>query len=175
MIMGPRLRKVALTVHVACSVGSLGAVAGFLALALAGLGGGDAGMARAAYPAMDLTARFVVIPFVFAALLTGLVQALGTPWGPIRHWWVVAKLVATVAVALVLLMQMEGIGDWRIGGRDDRRGRPERGQVLARPACRGGLVALLVPVALSLYKPQGMTRYGWRRRNDPAVSRLSGE
>ena len=44
MIMGPRLRKVALTAHVACSVGLLGAIAAFLALALAGLLLDDCGL-----------------------------------------------------------------------------------------------------------------------------------
>jgi hypothetical protein len=37
MTMTPGLRKFALTAHVASSVGSLGAVAGFLVLAVAGL------------------------------------------------------------------------------------------------------------------------------------------
>ena len=37
MTMTPRLRKFALTAHVTSSVGWLGAVAGFLALAVAGL------------------------------------------------------------------------------------------------------------------------------------------
>ncbi len=37
MIMPPQLRKLALTVHVTASVGWLGAVAAFLALAIAGL------------------------------------------------------------------------------------------------------------------------------------------
>jgi hypothetical protein len=35
--MSPGLRKLALLAHVTCSVGWLGAVAGFLALAIAGL------------------------------------------------------------------------------------------------------------------------------------------
>jgi hypothetical protein len=39
--MSPERRNLALTAHVACSVGWLGAVAGFLALAVAGLGGRD--------------------------------------------------------------------------------------------------------------------------------------
>jgi hypothetical protein len=39
MAMTPRLRKFALTAHVTSSVGWLGAVAAFLALAVAGLTG----------------------------------------------------------------------------------------------------------------------------------------
>jgi hypothetical protein len=43
-------------------------------------------MARAAYLAMDLTSRFVIVPLARASLLTGLAQALGTPWGLFRHY-----------------------------------------------------------------------------------------
>ena len=56
------LRKFALTMHLATSVGLLGAIAAFLALAVAGLASADAPMIRAAYPAMELTARRVIVP-----------------------------------------------------------------------------------------------------------------
>ena len=49
MTMTASLRKFALTAHVTCSVGWLGAVAGFLALAVTGLTSPDAQMVRAAY------------------------------------------------------------------------------------------------------------------------------
>lgn len=95
MKMTPGLRKLALTAHVSCSVGLLGSIAAFLALALARLNAQDAHIVRAAYLAMDLTARSVIVPLAFAALLTGLIQSLGTPWGLFRHYWVVAKLLIT--------------------------------------------------------------------------------
>lgn len=56
--MTPRLRKLMLTAHVTCSVGSLGSVAVFLALAVAGLTSQDAQMVRAgARGAFDLQAK----------------------------------------------------------------------------------------------------------------------
>ena len=94
--MTPRLRKFALTAHVVSSVGWLGAVAAFLALAVAGLTSRDAQVVRAAYLAMDLIARLVIVPAALASLLTGFVQSLGTPWGLFRHYWVLAKLLITV-------------------------------------------------------------------------------
>jgi hypothetical protein len=102
MTMTPGLWKFGLTAHVTSSVGWLGAVAAFLALAVAGLAG-DAQMVRAAYLAMDLLARFVIVPLALASLLTGVVQSLGTPWGVLRHYWVVFKLLLTI-VAVVLLL-----------------------------------------------------------------------
>lgn len=50
-------------------------------------------MARAAYVSMELTARFVIVPLVFASTLTGIIQSLGTPWGLFRHYWLLAKLL----------------------------------------------------------------------------------
>jgi hypothetical protein len=69
-----------LCAHVTFSVGWLGAVAAFLVLSIAGLTSHDAGVVRGAYLSMDLISRFVTIPTCFAALATGLLQTLGTPW-----------------------------------------------------------------------------------------------
>ena len=81
MTLAPRLRKFALTTHVVCSVGWLGSVASFLALAIAGVTSDDAQMVRAAYLAMELTGWFVIVPLSLASLITGIIQSLGTQWG----------------------------------------------------------------------------------------------
>jgi ABC-type nitrate/sulfonate/bicarbonate transport system permease component len=80
MTMTPNMRKFALTTHVTSSVGLLGSIAAFLILTLAGLNSQDAQTIRAAYLAMDLIARFIIVPLAFASLLTGLIQSLGTSW-----------------------------------------------------------------------------------------------
>src|ERR1700682_486955 len=110
MTMTSGLRKLALTAHVTASVGLLGSIAAFLALAVAGLASQDAQMVRAAYLAMELTARFVIVPLAFASLLTGLIQSLGTPWCMFRHYWVLMKLVVTLFATIVLLARMPLIG-----------------------------------------------------------------
>lgn len=109
MTMTPGLRKFSLTAHITFSVGWLGAVAGFLALAVAGLNSQDAQMVRAAYLAMELIGWFVIVPLSLASLLTGLVQSLGTEWGLFRHYWVLAKLLITVLATIVLLLHMQPI------------------------------------------------------------------
>ena len=68
MTMTPRLRQFALTAPVTSSVGSLGAVAGFLALAVAGLTSQDAQIVRAAYLATELITWFVIVPLSLASL-----------------------------------------------------------------------------------------------------------
>jgi hypothetical protein len=80
-MMTQPIRKVALVAHVTTSVGWFGAVAAFLALAIAGVTTRDAEIVRAAYLAMHLTTWFVIIPFGVASLITGVIDSLGTTWG----------------------------------------------------------------------------------------------
>ena len=72
--MTPRLRKFVLAAHITSSVGSLGAVAVFLALAVVGLTSQDAQMVRAAYIANGFIAWYIILPLILAALLIGVVQ-----------------------------------------------------------------------------------------------------
>jgi hypothetical protein len=77
--MTSSLRKLLLTAHITFSVGWLGAVAAFLALAITGLTNRDAQMVRTAYSAMELTARFVIVPLALASLISGLIESLALP------------------------------------------------------------------------------------------------
>ena len=167
MIMAPGLRKFALTAHITFSVGWMGAVAGFLALAVAGLTSQDGQLVRAAYLGMDLTARWVIVPLAIASLVTGLVSSLGTPWGLFRHYWVLIKLGLTVLATIVLLQQLESISYLGVVARDQSVSRAAlrgaEGQVLH---ATGGLLVLLVAQVLSVYKPRGLTRYGWRKQQE---------
>jgi hypothetical protein len=163
--MTPSVRKFVLTVHVASSVGLLGAIAVFLVLAVVGIAGGDAEATRTAYPAMKLTTWFAVLPLATASLAIGLIESVGTTWGLFRHYWVVAKLLITVAAVAVLLLQL-GVIDYMASAATmglplDPNLFEARMSLVAHGA--GGLLLLLIPVALSVYKPQGTTRY-WRRR-----------
>ena len=172
MPMTPRVRKLALTTHVTSSVGWLGAVATFLALAVAGLNSQDAQMVRAAYLAMHLTTWFVVVPLSFAALLTGLVQSLGTNWGLLRHYWVVAKLALTVLATLILLVHTQPIGQVAAVAAETVLSSTDLRQLRIQLVADAGaaLVAILVATTLSIYKPWGTTNYG--RRDDARIRTL---
>jgi len=162
MTMTPGLRKFALTTHVTSSVGWLGAVAGFLVLAVAGLTSQDAQRVRAAYLAMELTAWFVIVPLSLASPLTGVVQSLGTTWGLFRHYWVLAKLLITIPASIVLLLHMQPIG--RIAGvaAETTLSSADLGGLRIQLVANAGaaLLVLLVATTLSVYKPRGRTRYG---------------
>jgi hypothetical protein len=164
--MTPRLRKFALTAHVTSSVGVLGAIAAFLVLAVAGLTSQDAQTVRAAYLSILLIAQFVIIPLAFASLLTGLIQSLGTPWGLFQHYWVLVKLLLTAFATMVLLFKMKLIGYAAYLAAESTLSSAELRAVGTQLVVHaaGGLLVLLVPAILSVYKPPGKTRYGWRKQ-----------
>ena len=166
MIMTPGLRKFALTAHVTSSIGWFGAVAAFLALAIAGLTSQDAQRVRAAYLAMELTTWFVIVPFAFVSGLTGVVSSLGTKWGLFRHYWVVFKLLMNVFATVILLLYLQTLSDLaaRAASADaDPGGLRDPSPVLHSGAA---LLLLVVATTLAVYKPRGMTRYGWRKQQE---------
>jgi hypothetical protein len=174
MDMSPFMRKLTLTAHVASSVGWLGAVATSLALAMIGLTSGSVDAARASYLLLEPVGWSVLVPLSLATLLTGLVQALGTRWGLLRHYWVLLKLVMTVVAGVVLLLYMPTLSLLA-----DRAALPGPGDRLTdlrdpSPALHAALALLLLLVALTLsvYKPRGMTRYG--QRTQRATARAAG-
>ena len=160
MTMSPRLRKFGLTLHIAASVGLLGSIAGFLSLALAGLTSRDGQMVRAAYLAMELTAWFVIVPLALASLLIGIVQSLGTAWGLFQHYWVFAKLLLAVFATTVLLLQMQTIGYMRRVAAETTLSPEDLSEARLSLVIHagGGLLVLLVPLVLSVYKPRGRIR-----------------
>jgi hypothetical protein len=168
MTMTPWVRKFALTAHVTFSVGWLGAVAGFLALAVAGLNSQDEQRVRAAYLAMELIGWFVIVPLSLASLLTGLVQSLGTRWGLFRHYWVLVKFVMTLLATLLLLVHMRPISYVAgVAAETTLSSADLRGVRLQFVADAGAaLLVLLVATTLSVFKPQGLTRYGWRKSQE---------
>ena len=173
MTLGPRLRRFALTAHIVFSIGWIGALAGFLALAVVGLISRDAETVRAAYLANDLINWIVIVPLALASLLTGIVQALFTEWGLFRNYWVLFKLLIIVTATVMLLGKTGPIGyvarvaaDTTLSSADLRG---VRLSILGHAV--GGLLVLLWAAALGMYKPRGMTPYGWRKRHEQAVSR----
>src|SRR5262245_26804434 len=166
MIMSPGVRKFALTVHLAASVGWIGAVAAYIALDVAAATGQDAQMLRAAYLGMELAASSVIVPLALATLVTGLVMSLGTKWGLFRHYWTLISLLLTLFATIVLLIETRTISYFAHIAADPTTSSDELralGSTLVHSV--GGLVILLVNMWLNIYKPQGLTPYGWRKQN----------
>jgi len=163
--MTPGLRKFALTVHLTLSVGWIGAVAAYLALGVAAVTSQDTQTVRAAWIAMELTGWFVIVPLALAALFTGIVMSLGTPWGLFRHYWVMISLVLTILSTAVLLLHMPDVSSLANVAREaDGADLAGLGGDLLHPGV--GLLVLLGITALNVYKPRGMTRYGWCKEQE---------
>jgi len=161
-------RKVVLTVHITTSVGWLGAVVAYLALDVAAVTGQDVQLVRGAYLAMAVLAGYVIVPMALASVLVGVVNALGTSWGLFRQYWVVIKLLLTVAATVVLLVETPTIGylaQMAASGADPRA------LPGTLPHSVGGLVVLLTATILSVVKPRGLTRYGWRKQQEQREQR----
>ena len=171
MTMPPALRKFMLIAHLASSVGWIGAVVAYLALGIAAATSRDAQTVRAAWIAMEVTGWYALVPLALAALVTGLVMALGTPWGLFRHYWVLITLVLTILATVVLLLHMPDVSSMAgVARRADGADLRGLGGDLAHPGV--GLLALLAITALNVYKPRGVTPYGWRKqREERTVSR----
>jgi hypothetical protein len=157
--MKPGLRKFVLTAHVTFAVGWLGAVAAFLALAIAGLTSQDAQLVRSAYLTMDTIARFVILPLSFAPLITGPILSLFTPWGLFRHYWILVKLLITILSTLILLVHLQPISVLAEAAAGTAAFSAELHgmQVQMVVASAAGLLALLAATALGVYKPRGET------------------
>ena len=175
--MRPAVRKLTLTAHLVASVGWIGAVIGYIALGLAAAGGGaDSETIRAAWIGMELTGWYVIVPLAIASLLTGLVISLGTPWGLFRHYWVVISLLLTVVCVVVLVVHMPSVSATtamlRVGAASgaagtsggQHGGHGGAGGDLFHPSV--GLAILLAITALNVFKPRGLTPYGWRRQQE---------
>ncbi|WP_201285377.1 hypothetical protein [Chelativorans xinjiangense] len=174
MTIAPRLRKTLITAHVAFSLGWIGALTGFLVLAVTGLTSQDAQTVRAAYIANGLITWYAIVPLAFASLLTGILQAFLTPWGLLRNYWVIFKLVIVVTATVMLMGKTSGIGyvadlaaERALSGEDLLGLRYSiTGHAL------GGLAVLLWAAALGVFKPRGLTGLGRRKQaEEPAPSR----
>jgi hypothetical protein len=137
----------------------------FLALALAGVLRSDPEVVRSMYVAMHVSTWTVIVPLALAALATGIIQALGTPWGLFRHYWVVVKLALTMLGTIVLFIHTQPIqqvaavaasGPLAVGQMQGLRL-----QLIGDASA--ALVVLAVVTVLSVYKPWGLTSYGIRQ------------
>jgi uncharacterized membrane protein len=144
----------------------MGAAIAFIVLDVTTVTSQNPDVLRGAYIAMDPITRWAIVPLAAATLATGLVVSLGTKWGLFRHYWVVVSLVLTTVSTLVLLVQLPVIGQRAAMALDPATTDAQvqgMGNLLLHSI--GGTVVLAVIMVLNIYKPRGLTRYGWRKQN----------
>ncbi|MCX4675752.1 DUF2269 domain-containing protein [Streptomyces sp. NBC_01433] len=150
------VRRGLLVAHVAVSVSWLGLTVGLLTLGVAAFVTGDATTAQAATRAMKIFGDRLVIPVALLALLSGLVLALGTPWGLARHRWVWTKFWLTLITAGLSIFSLRpGIDEAAASGVVDI-------DLIIAPSV--ATATYLFITAVSVLKPWGPTRRGRRPR-----------
>ena len=168
MSLSPRARELLLSLHLVVSVGWIGAVLVYLALGLTAVSSGDEATIRAAWTGMELAGWYVCVPLAAASLATGIAIALGTKWGLFRHYWVLISFFVTTLCTVVLLLHMPTVSATADVARTAEGAALEAlGGDLFHPAV--GLVLLLAVHVLNVYKPPGLTRYGWRKQRAAGV------
>jgi hypothetical protein len=148
----------ALTVHIVASVGWLGSVIAFAGLSVVAVLSTDPPTVRAVQVAMNAAGWPVLVPLSLLSLVSGTIQGLGTRWGLLRHYWVVIKLAINVVASVVLVLYMETL---RAVG--DETSSPHANNLSPLIHSVGALALLLAATALSVFKPQGLTRFGQRK------------
>ncbi len=163
-----------LATHLTCSIGWLGAVIAYIVLDVKVAASADPEAVRSAWTGMGLITFTVIVPFAVAAVITGLAISIGTKWGLFRHWWVLISLVLTIFALVVLIAETRVIASSADLAVDPGASAAE---ILALPPTLphsvGGLLVLLVVQVLNVFKPQGLTPYGWRRKQAERASRDS--
>lgn len=169
--LSPPARKVWLTLHVGISVGWLGLSLGMATLALTGLLAETHAVRHGAYELFHIFDLTIVIPSVVLSIITGLVVSLGTPWGLLKHWWVLTKFAISLSIPTTAAFESRWVTELVARTKDPA----------AEPGALGGwlaavaicfVVLLWVATTLSIIKPWGRTRWGRKelaaRRHAPS-------
>lgn len=114
---------------------------------------------------MEITGWSVIVPLAITSLLTGLLISLGTRWGLFRHYWILISFGLSLFSAVILILHMPTVSALAEAAQT-AEGAALRalGGDLAHPSI--GLAILLCVLVLNVYKPRGLTRYGWRRQQE---------
>jgi ferredoxin-NADP reductase len=157
--LGRTSRKVWLTLHIGVGVGWLGVALGMLVLSIVGMTADGPELRHNAYALVETFDRALAIPSVFLAIITGSVVSLGTPWGLVRHRWVLAKLI--IALSLPILAILEGGWSQTLTERtEDPTAEPGGTGILLVGALAVFVALLWTATILSVFKPGGRTRWG---------------
>ncbi len=163
-------RRGFLIAHVVVSVGWLGLTLCLLVLSIAGATA-ERATADAAYRSMGIFGDWLLAPLALTTIGTGLVLSLGTPWGLLRHRWVVVKLVVSLGAATASLLGFRVSVDEAAAAVAAGQEVTDPSSLLAPPIV--SLTLYLFLTAISYLKPWGPTRRGQRHRERERRERLS--
>ena len=167
--VSPSRYKLLLTSHILVSVGWLGTVFAKLVLGLVAVRTSEPELARALLLAMNVV-NLAFPPIAIATIVTGVLLSLGTRWGLLQHYWVIAKQALTVGVIVTAVRLGDRLIQQSAAGASGQA--LDSGTLLgivglaALPLIALSLVHLVMlglATVLSVYKPWGLTPFGRRK------------
>jgi nucleoside recognition membrane protein YjiH len=152
-------RKVWQITHIVSAVGWLGIVVCVLGLTLIGLSSDDAGTVRTAHDAAALLAEMFFLPATLLMFISGVILALGTKWGLVKHYWVLVKLVIGCALLVAGTITLgDAVADMAT---DNAAGTVAEGDGISLAGMLSVIAGIsLFSAILSVAKPWGRTRWG---------------
>lgn len=145
-------RKLLVVLHVLTSVSGVGAALSVLLLLVGAASTEDTAGQDTALWLAERGEYYVGIPLLTLALLVGILAALYSPWGLLRHTWVLKKLVLTLAnLALPVFV---------IGPRISRVADEPLAAWLVFGGIGAQLLLFVLATGLSIYKPKGRVGAG---------------
>ncbi|MBB6670194.1 DUF2269 family protein [Cohnella nanjingensis] len=159
--LGITRKRWLLTLHLLFSAIMLGVAIVFLFLSITAANTNDEGVLQACYTMMHMLAKTTVRYSTIAALATGILLSVWTPWGLFKHYWIIAKEVLTF---FFIIIGPIGMYWWTL--RAVTLVSSERGHAVLDPdfivnsgQLRIGIVLQIVSLvglfAISVFKPWG--------------------
>ena len=165
--IGRRSRQTLQILHYISSVGWLGVGFAQLTLNLVALLTGSPSLRHDAHEMTHIFDRTILTALSLAAATTGILLAVRTPWGLLRHWWIVVKLTLTVGLIITIPIW---VGGWNLqaitataGGSVDPGYPTVRAELLGSSITIVG--TLIVITIISVVKPWGRIRSRSRSRS----------
>ena len=159
-IASPSLRKLLLTLHLFSAVGWIGAIVAYIAVNIAALTSSNDTIVRGAFLILKPMLIYAITPLALTALTTGIVLALVTPWGLLRHRWVVVSLWLTGLAVVLLVAHINGDDIAELTNIANDTSKPASSNLGDLPNAIGGLVLVSIAFVLNVYKPRGLTKRG---------------
>ncbi|HEY7432639.1 MAG TPA: hypothetical protein VH641_18090 [Streptosporangiaceae bacterium] len=154
-----------MVLHVTASAGWIGVEAALLTLCFAGLPAAGARPPGPAYAAAGQAGSYLAFVACLLALASGLLLAVGTPWGLLRYYWVTLKFALVTAIVLADIVVVNRLLSsaftelaWRQAGAGGGWFGGPRSLLVT--AGIGQLCVLAAAMLLAVFKPWGRSRYG---------------
>lgn len=155
-----RVRNATLVAHVLATSSWLGAVVANLFFGISAVITDRDDLTDAYYTVMDPLVNTVMPAAAIASVVTGLLLALATRWGLLRHWWILIKLGLALATVVVGVAVIDPAVQDTIAARAASQDTSASGLLL--PGVAATPFMLASATILSVTKPWGRTP--WTRK-----------